>query len=215
MPPDPTTLRPITQLSSLNLDELGSQLQDLKQANPRLWQVITSLRTLPMPQAFYAEIILPGAQVAGQDVLDNPVILRLPQDMYNVWNYNSVLLQDVSIACKVMPTTQDYIVDILITRDLRKHWTSIFKSTSKLPRIQVNGNFWTVIDNSDLSTTELLDGDEFRIDVIQADASVANVGLLIRGNANIQRNRPTTGIPDPTTNVPTVHGRFRSLQHTR
>lgn len=166
-------------------------LQDLRSSDPRVWQAITSLDSHRVPIYFYAEIILPGNQTVAQDVLCHACILRLPIDPYRMWKVQSVLLQDVTITCKQMPTTADYTVDVLITRNKRETFTSLFLSTSQLPTIRPNGDYEIQLDaKMNLGTVELFDNDEFRVDVVSADETVKDCWLVFRGVTNLLRDRP-------------------------
>lgn len=166
---------------------MATIFQDLKLSNPRVWQAVTSLTSYPQPIPFYAEIILPGTPAVGTDVLNHPCIVRLPTDPYNKWTVTSVLLTDVMIACKQIPTANDFVADVLISTDLRKTFSSIFNSRSLKCALKANGKFVTKIQTSELGTTELFDDDEFRIDVLQTDTAVKDVWIVLRGAANIKK----------------------------
>lgn len=173
--------------NTINQDDLGTQFQDLKITTPRVWQAITSLKSLMAPMPFYAEVILPGVQAVGTDVLDHPVILKLPVDPYGVWAITSVLIQEIVVACKIRPTSSDYIADILGSRDKGQNYVSIFNSNSKKAYLKANGDFRTVIGPTELGANEAFDGDMVRIDIIQADGTVSGVWILIRGYANLKK----------------------------
>jgi hypothetical protein len=159
----------------------------LKLNDPRVWQAITSLTSNPPPQAFYAEIVLAGPQEEAQDVLYHPCVLRLPIDPYRMWKVQSVILQDVAIYCKGSPATNDFSVDVLITRNNRATFTSIFLS-GNVPTIKV-GNYSGKISDAGIGTKELFEDDEFRIDVVSTDMSVASCWLVIRGTANLLKDK--------------------------
>lgn len=173
--------------NTINQDDVAFGFQDLKKDNPRVWQAISTLTSYPEPIPFYAEIILPGTPAIGTDVLTHPVIIRLPIDPYQKWEVTSVILQDVMIACKVVPTTNDFVADVLVSRDLRKSFTSIFNSDSKKCALKANGKFVTKIQSSELGTQELFDDDEIRVDIIQDDPGVKDCWIVIRGSANIKK----------------------------
>lgn len=173
--------------NSINQDDVGFIFQDLKLTSPRVWQAITSLKSHPLPMPFVAEIVLPGTQTVGQDVLDHPCILKLPIDPYGVWEVSSVILQDLLIACKAKPSSSDYIVDILITRNNRETFTSIFHSDSIMAKIKANGDFQYLITGKELGTIELRDNDGFRVDIVQADSTVKDCWIILRGYANLKK----------------------------
>ena len=184
--------KPDASLNTINQDEVGFMFQDLKQDNPRVWQAITSLQSNPPPQAFYAEIILAGSQLEEQDVLRHPCILRLPIDPYRMWKVQSVILQDIEIACKQMPQDKDFIVDILISRNKRVTFNSIFLSSANLPTIKVGGTYYNKISGASIGTNELFEDDEFRVDIIQADNFVLDCWIVIRGTANLLKDKPSS-----------------------
>lgn len=184
------TPRPTSSPNIINQDDVGFMFQDLRTKEPRVWQAITSLKAFPAPQPFYAEIILGGKQKAKKDVLTHPCILQLPLDPYKMWKTQSVILIDGAISCKVPPKDSDYLVDILITRNQRKTYTSIFTSESTMPRLKPNSSVYVKYEASNFGTTELYADDEFRVDILQADSTVEDCWLILRGIANMLKDKP-------------------------
>lgn len=185
--------RPVAAPNAINQDDVGFIFQDLKKTDPRVWQAITSLKAHLAPEPFYAEVMLSGKQTVANDVLDHPCILRLPIDPYGIFTYKSILLQDCTVVCKVPPVFQDYVADVLITRNQRQTFTSIFKSDSKKAIIRV-GTYETKLDFGVFGTTELYDDDEFRIDVLQADSAIRDCWIMLRGTADFERDNQQQNI---------------------
>jgi len=183
--------RPKSSPNMINQDDVLALFQDLKLDNPRVWQAITSLQANLPPQAFYAEIVLAGQVQVGTDVLNHPCILRLPIDPYRMWKVQSVILQDIEIACKVPPQSSDFTVDILITRNQRVTFNSIFTSPSNLATVKA-GSYFNKISESAIGTKELFEDDEFRVDVVSADSTVTDAWIVIRGTANLLKDKPSS-----------------------
>lgn len=198
-----------TSPNTINQDDMAFGFQDLKQDNPRVWQAITSLKSYPQPMPFYAEIILPGNPAVGQDVLTHPVVIRLPIDPYNKWVVSSILLQDVMIACKAIPTTNDFVADILVSRDLGQSYTSIFNSSSAKCALKANGKYGTKIEQTEFGTTEWFDDDVIRVDIVQTDPSVQDCWIVLRGSANFKKFKPDQEVKDDSENASRVRRRFR------
>ena len=87
-----------------------------------------------------------------------------------------------------MPDTTDYVADVLITRNKRQTFDSLFKSTSSKAIIRI-GTYLTKIDGSDLGTTELFDDDEVRVDVVQTDTTIQKVWIVFRGSLNYEKDK--------------------------
>lgn len=170
----------------INQDEVSFMFQDLKQANARIWQAITSLKAPLTPLPFYMEITIPGSQAAGNDILSYPCILRLPQDPYGSWTVTSVIIQTITIISKSPATTTDFVADLLITRDKRNKFQSIFNSSSRKAILQKTA-YVNDIGDKELSISEFFEGDEFRVDLISTDSLVGGVWILLRGFANMKK----------------------------
>jgi len=181
--------RPKSSPNMINQDDVLALFQDLKIDNPRVWQAITSLQASLPPQSFYSEIILGGQLIVATDVLYHPCILRLPIDPYRMWKVQSIILQDIEIACKTPPQDSDFTVDILITRNQRATFNSIFTSPSNLATVKV-GNYFNKISESAIGTKELFEDDEFRVDIVSADSTVRDAWIVIRGTANLLKDKP-------------------------
>lgn len=173
--------------NAINQDEMAFILQELKISNPRLWQAISGLKSNPPPMPYNYEISLPGKQNVVVKALGYSPILRMPTDPYGVWEIDSLILQSVEITCKIKPASSNYVADVLVSRNRRDTYVSIFKSSSTKLILKVGGDYSKLIGATELGTTEFFDGDEFQLDVIQADGTISDVWIALRGYYNLKK----------------------------
>ena len=181
--------RPAAAPNILNQDDLGYIFQDLKTSNSRLWQAITSLKAYMAPMPINYEFSTYNSNLAPAANIAPPCIVRLPTDPYGKWKVQSILIQDITLVSKTKPTSGQIVVDILVSRDKRRNYFSIFKSTSDKAIVRSGGDYWSKIEIKELGTTELFEEDDIRIDLLQAGSGVANFWLLLRGTANLLKDK--------------------------
>lgn len=164
-------------------------VQNLKQANPDVWKAFISLKSNPPPAPFFLKIDLPYNVSVGTDVVQNPIVIRIPTDPYGVWDFSSVVIQDIETICKIQPSTKDYLADLLITRNKRDKFVSVFGSSSVKLAIKLKSGYSVVTTN--ITTTEWLDNDELRVDVTQTDGIIRGVSIIARGYYDLKMIKKT------------------------
>lgn len=119
---------------------------------------------------FTPRVLLPGVQVSGTDVLAT---------RYTVKNPGGVLLASIGFSAKIPASTQTYIVDIQRSSDGGATFQSLFPA-GVLPTFAVNTSPATYTPATWAIQTLNL-GDLVRVDVVQADGTIAGVEMTLNG----------------------------------
>ncbi len=127
-------------------------------------------RKLRVPAIVVGRTKLPGVQVVGTDLLDSPCVVRLEDDI-------AARLYEAQGRCFTAPATSDYEAIITYRRPPATTFTSIFRPGESLI-IPVGETEAIPVEPL---VTDFYEGDDFNVDVIAADGTVADVELTLRG----------------------------------
>lgn len=177
---------------------LGYLINLFKPSNFNLWKCLTLLnkqdtnfvssQTIQNIVVDYFEyrFELPGVLVVANDTYPVWKQVRFPLDS----NTNTVgtgqQITRIDINVKVAPVGSDLIIDLLVSKDKGVTFNSIFPGTNAQKLVLPIGLFWVKYGGSfSLSADVLQDGWWWRVDVIQADGTVAAAEVIVRGKLNL------------------------------
>jgi hypothetical protein len=132
-------------------------------------------------QSFTARALLPGSQTVDTDVLSHRYRVVLLSDALEV----ALILATVT-AKTGLPTTADYIADILVSHDEAATWESLFITGLANKIVLPIGEETAVIQPPIMAVQTLQNGDQLRVDVLQADATVNGIELVLLGRTRIK-----------------------------
>lgn len=135
----------------------------------------------PILKSFQMRFILPGVQAVANDVLPTDSRIRFPLDSSNNFPVSVLQLTRSYVSAKVAPVGSSYIVDVLTSKDGGTTFNSIYAPTNANKLVLPIGQKVIKYGNNFITNT-LQDGWPMRINVLQADGTVAAVEVVIEGN---------------------------------
>ena len=135
----------------------------------------------PILKSVQLRYVLPGVQAVANDVLPSDARIRFPLDSSNNFPVSVLQLTRAYVSAKVAPVGSTYIVDVLISKDGGTTFNSIFAPTNANKLVLPIGLKVIKYGNNFITNT-LQDGWPVRIDVLQADGTVAGCEVILEGN---------------------------------
>lgn len=176
---------PDTNISALqtNQPQLYRAIKNLGDANK---QLINSTFPAPPGIIYKGQIILPGLQTVGTDVLSHRHHIVLPTDPTGYWTYNQINLTACYITAKVVAASGPLSIDILVSQ---QKGTTAYKSLFKPgfnPMLPVGV---VTTNNVMFAINTLFQDDLGRVDILAADSTVADIEVILVGNYSVTENQ--------------------------
>ena len=181
----------------VNLATPDSHIVELRTSNPKLHiavknqgegikHLINSVFPPPPIVHYRGRIVIPGVLSAADDILAHRHHVVMPQDPSGYWTYNWIQLRACYITAKVLASSSELSVDVLVSQD---NGTTDFKSLFKPKMNPTLPIGFQTAHNVDWAIDQLYQGDLGRVDILAADGSAADVEVLLIGNYNYTENK--------------------------